>query len=49
MEERNQRRKSREIKVGNTRIGGSAPITVQSMTNTDSLDFDATYRQIKIE
>ncbi len=47
MEERKTRRKSRQIKVGNTWIGGNAPITVQSMTNTDSLDFDATYRQIK--
>ena len=47
MEERKIRRKSRAIKVGNIWIGGNAPITVQSMTNTDSLDFDATYRQIK--
>ena len=47
MEERRIRRKSREIKIGNTSIGGNRPIAVQSMTNTDSLDFDATYRQIK--
>jgi len=47
MEERRIRRKTKEIKIGNTLIGGNAPITVQSMTNTDSLDFDATYRQIK--
>ena len=47
MEERKTRRRSRQIQVGNIRIGGNAPITVQSMTNTDSLDFDATYRQIK--
>ncbi len=42
-----QRRPSKEIRVGKTVIGGSSPVSVQSMTNTDSLDFDATYRQIK--
>lgn len=47
MEERRIRRQSKEIKIGNTKIGGNSPIAVQSMTNTDSLDFDATYRQIK--
>ena len=47
MEERRIRRHSKEIKIGNTKIGGHSPIAVQSMTNTDSLDFDATYRQIK--
>ena len=47
MDQQITRRKTRQIKVGNTLIGGDAPITVQSMTNTDSLDFDATYRQIK--
>ncbi len=39
------RRKTREVCVGNIKIGGSAPITVQSMTNTDTMDIDATYRQ----
>ncbi len=40
------RRKSNPIKVGNIGIGGEYPITVQSMTNTDTHDVDATYRQI---
>ena len=41
------RRKTKEVCVGNVRIGGSAPVVVQSMTNTDTADFAATYRQIK--
>lgn len=41
------RRKSRQIKVGNVVIGGDAPIVVQSMTNTDTRDIDATISQIK--
>ena len=40
------RRNTRQIKVGNVRIGGGAPIPVQSMTNTDPLDFEATRAQI---
>ena len=32
--------------MGNVRIGGSAPIVVQSMTNTDTADIDATVRQV---
>lgn len=40
-----QRRTSREIKVGSTSIGGHSPITVQSMTNSDPHDFEATLRQ----
>ena len=40
------RRPSREIRVGNLLIGGSSPITVQSMTNTDTHDAEATYRQV---
>ena len=43
----NERRISRKIKVGNTFVGGDSKITVQSMTNTDSADFDTTYAQIK--
>ena len=43
----NERRKSRKIQVGNIFVGGDSKITVQSMTNTDSADFDATYAQIK--
>ena len=40
------RRNTRQIKVGRVRIGGGAPISVQSMTNTDPLDFEATRAQI---
>ncbi len=39
------RRPSREIRVGGVIIGGSSPITVQSMTNTDTHDIEATYNQ----
>jgi len=40
------RRKSRQIMVGNVPIGGDAPIAVQSMTNTETCDVDATVAQI---
>ena len=40
------RRKSRQIKVGNVLIGGDAPITVQTMTNTLTSDAKATIEQI---
>ena len=41
------RRRTREVKIGNKSIGGSAPIAIQSMTNTDTHDKAATYAQIK--
>lgn len=41
-----QRRKSRKVKVGNLYIGGDAPVTVQSMTTTDTTDAKATIQQI---
>lgn len=41
-----QRRPSRKIWVGNVAVGGDAPITVQSMTNTDTKDVAATVAQI---
>jgi (E)-4-hydroxy-3-methylbut-2-enyl-diphosphate synthase len=41
------RRKSRQIMVGNVPVGGDAPITVQSMTNTLTTDVIATVAQIK--
>ncbi len=41
-----KRRNSRQIKVGNVLIGGNAPISVQSMTSTDTLDTKATLAQI---
>jgi len=42
------RRKSRQIMVGNVPVGGDAPITVQTMTNTLTSDAAATIKQIRI-
>ncbi len=42
-----QRRKSRQIMVGNVPVGGDAPIAVQSMTNTETTDVAATVAQIR--
>ncbi len=41
-----ERRISRKIRVGNMDIGGDSPISIQSMTNTDTHDIDATYTQV---
>lgn len=41
------RRKTRQIHVGNVPVGGDAPISVQSMTNTNTLDVEATVDQIE--
>ena len=41
------RRKSRQIMVGNVPVGGDAPITVQTMTNTPTSDAAATIDQIR--
>lgn len=41
------RKKTRQINVGGVKVGDSAPISVQSMTNTDTRDVDATVSQIK--
>ena len=41
------RRQSRQIRVGDVLVGGGAPVTVQSMTNTETTDVDATVRQIQ--
>jgi len=41
-----QRKKTRQIAVGNVKIGGDAPISVQSMTNTDTRDAEKTLEQI---
>ena len=43
-----ERRKSRKIKVGNIFVGGNAPITVQTMTNTLTTDIKATLDQINL-
>ncbi|MFB1036295.1 MAG: flavodoxin-dependent (E)-4-hydroxy-3-methylbut-2-enyl-diphosphate synthase, partial [Sinobacterium sp.] len=41
-----KRRKTRQIMVGSVPVGGDAPISVQSMTNTETCDIDATVHQI---
>tara|TARA_B110000438_G_C15749844_1_gene622422 strand:+ start:266 stop:1372 length:1107 start_codon:yes stop_codon:yes gene_type:complete len=41
------RRKSKSIKVGNVSVGGNAPISVQTMTNTITSDIESTLSQIK--
>lgn len=40
------RRISRKFNIGNVEIGGNAPISVQSMCNTDTRDINATLKQI---
>ncbi len=42
-----RRRKSRRIQLGDVPVGGGAPIAVQSMTNTDTLDVEATVGQVR--
>jgi (E)-4-hydroxy-3-methylbut-2-enyl-diphosphate synthase len=42
-----ERRKSTAVQVGNCRIGGAAPVAVQSMTNTDTADVEATVAQVR--
>lgn len=42
-----KRRVSRQIHIGNVAVGGDAPISVQSMTNTETCDVAATVAQIK--
>ena len=42
-----KRRMCREVSVGNVKIGGNNPISIQSMTNTDTRDAKATIAQIK--
>lgn len=42
-----KRRVSRQIFVGNVAVGGDAPISVQSMTNTDTCDVAATVAQVR--
>ncbi|MGS4946575.1 flavodoxin-dependent (E)-4-hydroxy-3-methylbut-2-enyl-diphosphate synthase [Meridianimarinicoccus sp. RP-17] len=41
------RRKSRQIMVGSVPVGGDAPISVQTMTNTDTTDVAATIAQVQ--
>ena len=42
-----QMRQTRAVKVKNVRIGGGAPVVVQSMTKTDTADVEGTVRQIE--
>src|SRR5580692_5345722 len=41
-----QRRKSVDVTIGGIRVGSSAPVVVQSMTNTDTADVESTVQQI---
>ena len=41
-----QRRPSQRVRVGKVTLGGGAPVVVQSMTNTDTADVEATVRQV---
>lgn len=42
-----QRRKTREVSVGDVKIGGDSPITVQSMLNTKTIDVEGSIKQIE--
>jgi len=42
-----RRRKTRQIKIGNVKIGGSSAVSIQSMTKTDTRNIRATVKQIK--
>ncbi len=46
MEYNSFRRKTKSLKVGSVGIGGDFPVSIQSMTNTKTIDFSATYRQV---
>ena len=41
-----QRRKSVTVRIGEVRVGGDVPVVVQSMTNTDTADVQATVQQV---
>ena len=47
MEDYIQRKQTKKVRVGDIFIGGDSPISVQSMTNTDTRDVKATIHQIK--
>jgi len=42
-----ERRRTHAVQVGHVTLGGGAPVVVQSMTNTDTADIDATVRQVR--
>ena len=41
------RRRTRQVTIDGVRVGGDAPIMVQSMTNTDTADAEGTARQVR--
>jgi len=41
-----ERKKTRQIMVGDVPVGGAARVSIQSMTNTDTKDIEATVAQI---
>jgi (E)-4-hydroxy-3-methylbut-2-enyl-diphosphate synthase len=41
------RRKTRQISIGSVKVGGDAPISIQSMAKTDTRDIRGTVRQIR--
>ena len=41
-----KRHATRQVMIGHVAVGGDAPVVVQSMTNTDTVDADATVRQV---
>ncbi len=41
-----ERRKTRQVSIGPVRVGGGAPVSVQTMTNTDTSDVESTLEQI---
>ena len=40
------RKSTHQVRVGKILVGGDAPVVVQSMTNTDTADVEATVRQV---
>src|SRR5690242_19988761 len=40
------RRATRQVRIGEVRVGGDAPVVVQSMTNTDTADVASTTKQV---
>ena len=42
-----QRHRTLSVRVGDVVMGGEAPVVVQSMTNTDTADVEATVRQVE--
>jgi (E)-4-hydroxy-3-methylbut-2-enyl-diphosphate synthase len=42
-----KQRKTRQVSIGTVKVGGGAPVSIQSMTKTDTRDIKATVKQIK--